>query len=132
MGGCAGRVAGAAALAALQAAMAWPQVTPAAHVVPLGIEGGKPAGFGGAFTVPIRRRVGVILTVRTHDATGRGWLDRIEELVDAVMLRVAGWTPDSTTRGLLTPAGVGPPISDQGTFIYQIAFDLDDQLRITP
>ncbi len=128
----AGRVAGAAALAALQKSNLFPQVTPAAHVVPLGIEGGQPDGFGGQFTLPVTRGAAVILTVRTHDATGGAWLDRIDDLVEAIILRVAGWTPDSDARGVLTLARAVLVSSDQGTFVYQIAFDLKDQLRITP
>jgi hypothetical protein len=128
----AGRTAGAAALAVLQQTKAYPQVTPAAHVVPTGLRGLPPDSYGGSFTLPVVRGVAVILTVRTHDATGARWLDRIDDIVEAIVTRIAGWTPDSGSRGVLTLDQAVIAGSDAGTLVYQIAFTLDDQMRISP
>lgn len=128
----AGRTQGAAAMAALQKSNAWPQVTPAAHVVPMALQGGKPVALGASVTLPVTRGVGVYLTVRTHDTTGARWLDRIEDMIEAIVRRLAGWTPDSTTRGVMTLTDAVPVENTGGTFVYAITFTLDDQLRITP
>lgn len=124
-----GRVAGAAALAALQDSGAFPQVTPAAHVVPTGLSAGQPFAMGGT-TVPVERSFAVILTVRMHDATGRRWLDRIEELIDAITARLSGWTPDSTTRNLVQLEQAGIVSAAKGTAVYQLSFSLQDRMVI--
>lgn len=127
----AGRTKGALDMAALQKANGWPQVTPAAHVVPMGIDGGKFVAMGAQFDQTIARAVAVYLTVRTHDTTGARWLDRIDDIIDAIILRLAGWTPESRTRGVMALTGVTLVQSDTGSFVYEIAFALDDELRIT-
>lgn len=124
-----GRVEGAAQLAALMHQNALPQVTPAAHVVPLGVQGGRTNAATGLFRQEIESLVGVLITLRTNSRTGGAQLPDLVELTGAVTTAIAGWAPAGAigvfrlSRGQLVTMVAG-------TLIYQLDFALPDQLRI--
>lgn len=129
--GLAGRVDKAGALAALMAEGALPRVTPAAHVVPTGIVGGKGEVATGAYRQSIGRQISVALSIRAHDPAGRRALDEIEPLIDAIILALVGWAP---ARG---PGVVGFRYAQLASFkagmaVYDIAFVLPSQIRTNP
>lgn len=126
-----GRVEGAEALAHLMKQGAYPTTTPTLHLLPAGITGGKETAFSGPFRQEITRQISLILTVRTHDATGARAMPRIAELIDAIVLAVAGWAPTPDT-GVFRFIRAGLTRFETGTAVYEITFALPDQLRITP
>lgn len=125
----AGRTAGAADLSRLMAQGSYPQVTPFAHVIPGGIDAQASEGITGVHGQLLRRQVVVMLTVRSHDATGARALERIEELIDAVVLALAGWTPEPGGWAFdLVSCRTAAAVA--GTFVYELTFALTDLLRI--
>ena len=126
-----GRVAGAASLADLLARDAMPEQTPAAHVIPSDITGGAETALTGLYRQSVQRQITVMLTLRSHDASGRRALETLEDLLEEIVTAVAGWSPEPTATPfslrrcrLLRFAA--------GTFVYEISFSLTDHLRITP
>lgn len=125
----AGRIEGAMQFAELMRSGNLPQVTPAAHVLPLGLQGGQPDVMTGAFRQPIARSIAVVLTIRTYDVTAGREVDPLNSLIDEILAAIAGWTPDSTV-GVYRLSRAGLVSMAAGTVIYQIDFSIDDQLRI--
>ena len=64
----AGRVKGAADLAALMRDNQLPQQTPAAHLLPLGLQGGRGESGAGLYTQMVEEAVGVVLSFRALGA----------------------------------------------------------------
>ena len=108
-----------------------PQVTPAAHVVPLGMQGGVANSANIFFTQEFDEAIGVLISLRTYTATGGKSADLLETLKLAVISALAGWGPDTAVgvfrllRGQLVSM-------EAGTVVYQIDFAMMDQLRISP
>lgn len=127
----AGRTGSAAALAQLMRTGGAPEAPVFAHVVPEGIVGGKATSFSGIFAQETARRFAVILTLRSHDATGVRAMDSLEDLLDSVCAALAGWSPDPANTGALVLGGVRLVSAQGGTFVYEFTFTLSDQLRIT-
>jgi hypothetical protein len=125
----AGRVEGAAELAALQRQNQFPQVTPAAHVIPLGLSAASPTALAGNFRQEVDRRIGVILTVRTHDATGSRALAGVDALVEAIVAAISGWTPDPGSTGVFRLLRAEVAAMREGTLVWQIEFALADRIR---
>lgn len=125
----AGRVEGAAELAALMRQNALPQVTPAAHVVPLGLQGGAATTATAVFRQDVEVLLGVLITLRTNSRTGGGQLPELNSIITDVTAAIAGWAPIETvgvfrlSRGQLVTMAAG-------TIVYQLDFALPDQLRI--
>lgn len=126
-----GRVEGAAALAALQARNGFPQTTPAANVIPGGMAGKKVTGLTGLYRQEVDRLFAVILTIRTHDATGARALETLEPLLEAIPEALLGWAP-SVDTGVVRLTRHRPLSMDGGTVVWGFDFALDDQLRISP
>lgn len=124
-----GRVEGAADLANLMRSNALPQVTPAAHVLPTGLTGGRQTAYVGLYRQEVDRQIAVILTVRTHDATGARAMAAVAALIDAIVLALAGWQPADET-GVFALRRATCVRFGEGTAVYQIDFSLPDQLRI--
>ncbi|WPY94678.1 hypothetical protein T8T21_00705 [Limimaricola variabilis] len=122
-------VEGASSLAAILKSKALPEVTPAAHVVPLGLRGGQVSAAAGAFVQGIDEMVGVVLTLRTYSRTGARAVPEIDELVDAVIRALAGWGPEEAI-GQLRLARGNLLSMETGTILYQVDFALSDQVRI--
>ena len=127
----AGRTHGAADLAALMAANGLPQVTPAAHVLPMGLQGGRADAAAGMFTQMVDEVVGVLLTFRNAGRTGDTAMNLSRDTIMAVIAAIAGWAPAGAAGVFRLSRGQILRFA-QGTLTYQIDFAIQDQLRITP
>lgn len=126
-----GRVEGAAAFAELQRQNALPQVTPAAFVIPLGLQGGAADAVAGLFRQEVQEIVGVMLTLRSFSRTGEQALPELDALVAKVVAAVAGYAPADAVGSFRLLRGALVSMS-AGTIVYQLEFSLSDQLRIAP
>lgn len=124
-----GRIEGAAEFAALMRQNALPQVTPAAHVLPLGLRGGQAQTGAGAFRQEVEEVVAVLITLRAHSRTGREVLPDLDALIRKVIDVIAGWGPDDAIGVFRLARGQLVTMS-AGTMLYQLDFALTDQLRI--
>lgn len=130
--GLQGRIYGLASLAALTAKEAVPTVTPCAHVTPSGIVAPtRPPAISGGFVQSIERGVAVFLSLRIHDPNGARALDEAAGLIDAIILAIAGWEPTADAIGVFEFRHAALRTLDRGVAIYEIAFSLPDQLRIS-
>lgn len=127
----AGRTAAAADLSALMAANALPQATVAAHVLPLGLQGGRAEAATGLFTQTVEEVVAVLLTFRAAGRTGEQAIAQVREIIQAVIASVAGWGPDEMPGVFRVLRGSIVRFTG-GTLVYQIDFAIGDQLRIIP
>ena len=125
----AGRVEGAADFTDLKRRNALPQQTPAAHVLPLGLRGGRADAASGAFTQMFDETIAVLLTVRSHDRTGARALEDVAPLIRAIVEAIAGWAPNDEVGVFALGRGQLVNMS-AGTFVYQVDFSITDQLRI--
>lgn len=109
-----------------------PQHSSAGFVLPGGLQGGATSAISGLFTQGFSETVIVVLASRVaNDPTGERATDELTPLVRAVIEAVCGWGPD-TAPGIFT-LGSGELVGTQsGTLVYQLDFQLSDQLRITP
>lgn len=127
----AGRIEGAAEFAALMKSNALPQVTPAAFVLPLGLQGGQADAAAGAYTQALERVFGVVLVMRNAGRTGEDALDPLDALIEQTVTALAGWGPADApgvfrlVRGALVSMAAG-------TVVYQLDFSISDQVRILP
>jgi hypothetical protein len=126
-----GRIEGAANFTELMRSNALPQVTPAAHVLPLGLIGAQGEAGAGYYTQNFEQVIGVLITLRTLGATGAGGLVQIDQLVMDIINAVAGWGPETAVGVFRLVRGQLVSMS-AGTMVYQIDFSILDQLRITP
>lgn len=124
-----GRVEGAAQLADLMARNALPQVTPAAFVVPLGLQGGAVSAATGLHIQMCEEVVGVVIALRSFSATGGEAMPELDALIRAVVHAVAGWAPGDAIGAFRLLRG-GLLSMRTGTMLYQLDFALPDQLRI--
>lgn len=127
----AGRIEGAAELSALMRENRLPQVTPAAHVLPLGLRGLQADAATGLFRQAVDETVAVVLTWRGYEASGGRALSPLDALIDAVIAALAGWGPEAA-GGVLRLARGQLVAINAGTIVYQIDFTLTDHLRIAP
>lgn len=125
------RTEGAADFVTRMRTKALPQQTPFANVIPLGIQGGNPSIAAGSYEQPVTDTVGVMLTIRSDDATGRAALAEVDQLITDIIAAIAGWAPGDEV-GVFALARAYLLSMDAGTLIYQIEFTINDQLRITP
>lgn len=124
-----GRIEGAASLTALVKANALPPVTPAAHVVPLGLRGHEPAAVSGLYRQVVDESVSVLLTVRSYDRVGDAGLDPVDALVPQIIAALCGWQADGTLGPLRLVRG-GVASLTAGALVYQLDFSAPTQLRI--
>lgn len=128
----AGRVKQAADLSELTRQKAWPQASPYAFVLPLGLrprdDGQAGAGY---FHQMLDEIFAVVLFVRASgDITGGKTLPKIDELAGDTIGAVCGWGPDEAigvfrlSRGQLLKA-------DSGVVLFQLDFAIQTQTRIT-
>ena len=125
-----GRVEGAAAFAELMRLNALPQVTPAAYVIPLGLQGGVSDVAAGLYRQEVREIVGVTIALRSFSKTGERSLPELDRLVEGVVNTIAGTAPPDAT-GVFSLARGSIVSMAAGTIVYQLEFSLSDQLRIT-
>ena len=124
-----GRVEGAAAFAELMRQNALPQVTPAAYVIPLGLQGGVADVAVGLYRQEVREIVGVTIALRSFSKTGDRSLPELDRLVEGVVNAIAGTAPPDAT-GVFSLARGSIVSMAAGTIVYQLEFSLSDQLRI--
>lgn len=126
-----GRVEYVADLSALVEQGVLPQSDVAAFVVPLGFDdAGGGHSSAGAHIQNLSEAIGVVLVVRAPgDAKARKALPRIDELTDAVMRAVAGWTPAGSTGVFILVRGRLVSVN-AGATIYQMDFRIGRQLRV--
>jgi hypothetical protein len=129
--GLASRVEGAAAFSAMMQRGQLPQVTPAAHVIPVGLSGGPVDSAANVFTQRMNEVIGVVLTVRSNDQAGARGVEPIEQLKSETIAAIAGWAPNDDIVGVFRLSS-GRMLSVQGgAIVYQLDFAIEDQLRIT-
>lgn len=124
-----GRVEGAIAFAELMRQNSLPQVTPAAFVLPLGMQGGAVDAVTGLFRQEVREIVGVMLVLRSFSRTGDKAVPELDTLIDAVVSVVAGAEMPGAI-GVFSVARGSIVSMTAGTIVYQLEFQLSDQLRI--
>lgn len=127
------RLDGAAALATLMRANAWPQASPYAFVLPLGLlarNGGDASA--NAFLQEVDETFGVLLFLRAAgDARGGKTIDPMDELAWKVIEALSGWATDddlgvmALRRGALIPTA-----PDSGVLLYQLDFSIPQQVRL--
>lgn len=125
-----GRVEGAAEFAEMMQRNRLPSSTPAALVLPLGMQGGPADAGAGIFTQDLRETIGVVLIARVHDGTGKKALQEINPLIKSIINTIAGWAPGDETGVFQVSQGNTLSMS-KGALVYQLDFSINDQLRIT-
>lgn len=126
-----GRVEEAAELAALVRDGALPQRSPAAFVLPLGLDGREPGSVAGLFRQNVDETIAVVLVLQAlGDPKAQRALTELATLIDQVVNAVCGFQPAGAIAPLQLRRGRLVSVS-AGTIIYQIDFALPKQLRIT-
>lgn len=127
--GLAGRIEGAAQLAALMKQNSLPQVTPAAYVIGLGADAARPGDITGAHVQTVTERVAIVLVVTVaDDATGGRAAVEVEGLVEAAVQGLTG----AAVAGCQTPLALQRSrlVSiEAGTIFHQIDFSTTRQIR---
>ena len=105
---------------------------PFAHVVPLGLRGGRAEAATGMFLQDVTATFGVFLTIPAPGgaATGSKVVGQIEPVVVEVLDALAGWGPEDSP-GVLILTRAALQNFRPGAAVYVIEFALADQLRIT-
>lgn len=124
-----GRIQGAAEFSALMKSNALPTVTPAAFVLPLGLQGGQPDAVTGLFSQMVEQVFGVVLVLRNTDRIGGNALAPIDALIADTIEAIVGWGPDDAVGVFrLTHGDLVSMVA--GTMVYQLDVAITDQLRI--
>jgi hypothetical protein len=100
-----------------------------ALVVPTGKRGGKPTDATGMFCQSVVETFGVVLLLNAQSATDRALIDKVDELITAVISTLAGWVPNGEQRPLQLTSGRTLSLAD-GRFVYELNFSIETQLRI--
>lgn len=122
-------VEGAAEMQALIRAKALPQVTPAAHVIPVGLRGGAESSVSAPYVQDVEETVGIVLTFRATDPASARALEEPSTLIWAVLGAVLGWGPDDQP-GVFRLVRAGTQTMETGTLVYLIEIAIQLQLRI--
>ena len=125
------RVEGAAALGALARSGGVPQAALVAHVVPAGLVGGQDIPLTGIYRQDTTRLTTVLLTANTGHAQGGHVADRLEELIDKIILAVVGWQPPDNFGSLILRRAQLLR-AEGGIFSYEITFAVAQEVRIIP
>jgi len=125
----AGRIEGVGAFTPMIERGQVPQVTPAAFVLLGGLAGGAADAGAGIFRQAFAETVTVVIADRVAaDRQGAAGFDEITPIVRDVIMAVVGWAPDDAV-GVFTLGQAELVGSLNGTVIFEIRFNLDDQLR---
>lgn len=117
-------------LAALIAAGALPQKSPAAFVVPSGFDAREPDDAAGVHVQTLDEVTAVVLIVQAPgDVTAQRALPLIDDLITAVNAALAGTVPAGALAALRPRRGRLLSING-GAVWYQIDFALQSQLRV--
>lgn len=121
---------GAAALEALRRQNAFPQITPAAFVIPIGLSGrAVQSEMAGAFVQGLEETLGVVLIIRNDNPASEAVLGRLRDFVMDVTQALAGWAPDDSSAGFRLARGAMVP-AGPGTVVYQLDMTTSNDLRI--
>ena len=123
------RIEGVASLQTLMASNALPQVTPAAHVIPTALRGRAADTASTVFRQRFDQAITVLLSIRTNDRNGSAALENIDATLMEIITAIAGWAPDDEV-GVFRLEGGRVVSMERGTFVYEINFSIEDQLRI--
>ncbi|QBF31496.1 hypothetical protein [Thalassococcus sp. S3] len=107
-----------------------PQQTPAAFVVPLGLQGGAASVQVNAFRQDVVDLVGVVLFVRGGSRTGDRALAEVDVLIREIIQSLIAWAPDGEP-GVFVLQRANIISFAEGVLIYQIDFRINDELRKT-
>lgn len=126
----AGLIGGASDFTRMITSGALPQQPKRAFVLPGDLMGGAADAATGKFRQGFVQTVSVALFVRVAaDPTGKRGLDEVTPLIRDVVRAIAGWVPDACLGTFVL--GRGALVSmEAGSTVYQIDFNLNDQLRI--
>lgn len=103
--------------------------TPAAFVLPLAEQGGKPQLLG-QHSQRISKAFGVVLVVSNlQDATGAASTSELEVKRQAVLTALAGWSPNPPSSGPVAFTGGRLLRFDQGRLWWVDEFVFDDHFR---
>lgn len=104
-----------------------------AVVVPLGYRPAPGRTSTGVHRQEVTWTIGVILVATVaDDATGRQSIGAVQQLIDATLLALAGWSPDAATWSPFD-AGNGDLLSaEAGAVAFQASFTTTSELRVTP
>jgi hypothetical protein len=126
-----GRVEGAAQLALLMGRNELPPVTPAAFVVPLGLDAGAQMDATSVHQQTLTETIAAVLVVDyAGDHQGGLSLPAIDKLANDVIAVMAGWRPDDAIDAFALRRGRMLDARN-GTLIYQLDFSMMSFLRIT-
>lgn len=125
-----GRVEGALQLAPLIEQNALPQVTPAAFVIPAGVDGGAVDLATGSYRQRIGMAVAVVIVLRAAGGPkATRAIDPLDALIWQIIKCLAG-REIGDALGVLTLRRAFLVTMRNGAPVYQIEFSLSDQLRI--
>jgi hypothetical protein len=123
------RVENVAALSVLMRQDVTPHETPAAYLIPLGLDGGPADIISGAYRQMLTVQWGVMLVISyAGDLTGSvSWTD-VGHVARSIRHALAGFQPDDD--GILVLKRERLVEIKAGTIFYQLDFAVDEQLRI--
>lgn len=125
-----GRVQGALQLARLQQQNQLPQVTPAAFVIPTGLTGGNVTALTGLYRQTVGESVAVIIVIRSaDDPRSARAMDPLSAVCWDVIHALAGIEMGGVDGQLQFRRGFLVSLADSAA-VYQLDFDLQDQMRI--
>lgn len=125
-----GRVQGALQLARLQQQNQLPQVTPAAFVIPTGLTGGNVTAISGIYRQSVGESVAVVIVIRSaDDPRSARAADPLAAICWEVIHALAGIEMGDIDGQLQFRRGYLVSLADSAA-VYQLDFDLQDQMRI--
>lgn len=125
-----GRVQGALQLARLQQQNQLPQVTPAAFVIPTGLTGGAVTSVTGLYRQTVGEALAVVIVIRSaDDPRSARAADPLAAVCWDVIHALAGIEMGEATGQLVFRRGFLVSLADSAA-VYQLDFDIQDQMRI--
>ena len=125
-----GRVHGALQLARLQSQNQLPQATPAAFVIPTGLTGGRVDAITGLYRQTVGEAVAVVVVIRSaDDPRSTRAMDPLSAVCWEVIHALSGIEMGEISGQLQFRRGFLVSLADSAA-VYQLDFDLQDQMRI--
>ena len=125
-----GRVQGALQLARLQSQNQLPQTTPAAFVIPTGLTGGRVDAVTGLYRQTVGESVAVVVVIRSaDDPRSTRAMDPLSAVCWEVIHALSGIEMGEISGQLQFRRGFLVSLADSAA-VYQLDFDLQDQMRI--
>lgn len=125
-----GRVQGALQLSRLQQQNQLPQVTPAAFVIPTGLTGGKVTAMTGLYAQTVGEAVAIVIVIRSaDDPRSARAADPLAAVCWDVIHALSGVVMGDIDGQLVFRRGFLVSLADNAA-VYQLDFDLSDQMRI--